>query len=173
MTFGDLLGNGLIAVVAGGVGGCLLYRALTSPNGHPILGLLLLLVGVVGASEFLLRLLSSKIRRTKERDESTKERDESANHASKYTKKIVGFEAERAEYEAKRAQYQANSAAYERKHREWQRQMAAWKDAVGRWNDLHYCSRCDGVFVLGDASFAPIEEIEAYLYRTPSLPAEA
>ena len=40
-----------------------------------------------------------------------------------------------------------------------------WPQAVDRWQQLHYCGRCDGVFIPGQGRFVPIEQMESFLYE--------
>jgi hypothetical protein len=35
--------------------------------------------------------------------------------------------------------------------------------AIQRWKALFYCGRCDGVFVPGNDSFAPMDKLRSYL----------
>jgi hypothetical protein len=46
-----------------------------------------------------------------------------------------------------------------------QAKLVEWQRAFARWQALHYCARCDGVFVPQRASFARAHHIWEYLYR--------
>lgn len=46
-----------------------------------------------------------------------------------------------------------------RAHVTWQtEEMPRWQRAEHWWQRIHYCGRCDGVYVPGDASITPTEE---------------
>ncbi|MDW8213177.1 MAG: hypothetical protein RMJ55_06455 [Roseiflexaceae bacterium] len=61
-----------------------------------------------------------------------------------------------------------------RASRYFRRAFAAWHRASERWQQLHYCMRCDGVFLTGQASLTPVEQVQMLLYaRRPPQPAAA
>ena len=42
--------------------------------------------------------------------------------------------------------------------------MPIWKRAMQRWAQLYYCGRCDGVFIPGESSLMPAEQMQALLH---------
>jgi hypothetical protein len=39
------------------------------------------------------------------------------------------------------------------------------RSALNRWSQLHYCYRCDGVFIPGENRFVPIGQVQSFLYE--------
>lgn len=59
-----------------------------------------------------------------------------------------------------------------RASRYFRRAFTAWHRASERWQQLHYCSRCNGVFLPGEASLTPVDQVQMLLYaRRPPQPA--
>lgn len=59
-----------------------------------------------------------------------------------------------------------------RASRYFRRAFTAWHRASERWQQLSYCSRCDGVFLPGQASLTPVDQVQMLLYaRRPPQPA--
>ncbi|MDW8234360.1 MAG: hypothetical protein RMJ54_16390 [Roseiflexaceae bacterium] len=61
-----------------------------------------------------------------------------------------------------------------RASRYFRRAFVAWHRASERWQQLHYCARCDGVFLSGQTSLTPVDQVRMLLYaRRPPQPAAA
>ncbi|MGB9754055.1 MAG: hypothetical protein C0183_20865 [Roseiflexus castenholzii] len=46
----------------------------------------------------------------------------------------------------------------------FRRSFTAWHRASERWQQLHYCLRCDGVFLPGQSSLTPVDQVQMLLY---------
>jgi len=65
----------------------------------------------------------------------------------------------------------ANQQIVEKWEEDNRLRQESWQKAMDNWNNLYYCHRDDCVFVEGDQSFAPIEELQSYLYKdSPNRP---
>lgn len=52
----------------------------------------------------------------------------------------------------------------------FRRAFVAWHRASERWQQLSYCARCDGVFLPGQTTLTPVEQMQMLIYarRQPS-----
>lgn len=55
-----------------------------------------------------------------------------------------------------------------RASRYFRRAFTAWHRASERWQQLHYCTRCNGVFLPGQTSLAPLDQAQMLLYARRS-----
>ena len=44
-------------------------------------------------------------------------------------------------------------------------QQTKWENATERWNQLYYCHRDDVVFIPGEGTSSPVDDIKAYLSK--------
>ncbi len=51
-----------------------------------------------------------------------------------------------------------------RASRYFRRAFSAWHRASERWQQLHYCDRCNGVFLPEETSLTPVEQVQMLLY---------
>jgi hypothetical protein len=57
-----------------------------------------------------------------------------------------------------------------RLNRIFRRAFVAWHRASERWQQLSYCARCDGVFLPGQTTLTPVDQMQMLIYarRQPS-----
>src|SRR2546423_449942 len=46
----------------------------------------------------------------------------------------------------------------------------SWTRAMRRWEQLHYCQRCNGVFIPSESPLVPVPQMRNFLYRPPASP---
>jgi hypothetical protein len=54
---------------------------------------------------------------------------------------------------------------YSKGLKELEPKVTNWNQAISKWNQLFYCARCDGVYILGQNEFIPIEQMTSFLYK--------